>query len=73
MQSEFSMRDVTVVNSMDTQSISNGIYNRLFKRPLDFAIALAALVLLSPVLLIIALLIKIKLGSPVIFSTEAAG
>ena len=37
------------------------------KRVFDFVCALMALILLSPVLIVVALLVRIKLGSPVIF------
>lgn len=50
-----------------------GPYEKLIKRPVDFLLGLIALILLSPVLGITALLVKIKLGSPVIFSQERPG
>lgn len=43
------------------------------KRILDFVLSLCAIVLLSPVYLIVAFLIYIKLGSPVIFSQIRPG
>lgn len=51
----------------------HGIYERFFKRPLDFVFALIALVILSPCLLVIAILVRIKLGSPVIFVQNRPG
>lgn len=50
-----------------------GFYARCFKRPMDFSLALVALTVLSPVLLIVALLVKNKLGSPIIFKQERPG
>ena len=50
-----------------------GFYERLFKRPLDFLLAFIALILASPVLLIVSVLVKLKLGSPVIFAQERPG
>lgn len=50
-----------------------GIYVRFFKRPLDFVCSLLALVLLSPILLAVAVLVRTKLGSPVIFCQERPG
>ncbi len=44
-----------------------------FKRLLDVLIAFLALLLLSPVLLIVAVLVRIKLGSPVIFRQPRPG
>lgn len=50
-----------------------GIYERFIKRPMDFCCALAALIVLSPVLLITAIMVRVKLGSPVIFCQERPG
>lgn len=50
-----------------------GFYEKYIKRPQDFCCALAALIVLSPVMLITALLVRIKLGSPVIFKQERPG
>ena len=52
---------------------NTGIYERFIKRLLDFFCSLLALVVLSPVLLITALLVRIKLGSPVLFKQKRAG
>ncbi len=48
-------------------------YERYVKRPQDFLCALLACVVLSPVLLILAFLVRIKLGSPVLFAQERPG
>lgn len=53
--------------------MSNGIYRKYFKRPLDIIISLISLIVLSPLMLIIALLVKINLGSPVIFKQKRPG
>ena len=50
-----------------------GFYEACMKRPLDFICALCGIVVLSPILLITALLVKMKLGSPVIFKQERPG
>lgn len=50
-----------------------GFYEKYIKRPQDVACALLALVGLSPVMLIIGILVKLKLGSPVIFIQERPG
>lgn len=50
-----------------------GFYEKYVKRMLDFLLALIALVILSPVILITALLVRIKLGSPVIFCQKRPG
>ena len=48
-------------------------YINFVKRPVDMVLALLAIVLLSPVLLITALLVRVKLGSPVIFRQQRPG
>lgn len=50
-----------------------GFYEKYIKRPQDFLCALLAIVVFSPVLLLTATLVYIKLGSPVIFRQERAG
>lgn len=55
------------------QKEKSGPYRRYFKRPLDFVLSLAAIIILSPILLLIALLVRIKLGSPVIFKQQRPG
>lgn len=49
------------------------MYRKYFKRPMDFILALLAIIVFSPVLLVVALLVKIKLGSPVIFKQQRPG
>ena len=49
------------------------MYKKYIKRILDFTLSLLALIILSPLLLIIAILVRIKLGSPVIFKQERPG
>lgn len=49
------------------------MYRLFFKRFMDFILSLLAIIVLSPVYLIVALLVRIKLGSPVIFSQERPG
>lgn len=44
-----------------------GIYEKYIKRCLDFALSLLAIIVLSPVILVTALLVRVKLGSPVLF------
>lgn len=50
-----------------------GPYERYFKRPQDFICALMALIVLSPLLIIVAILVKLKLGSPVLFTQDRPG
>jgi len=50
-----------------------GFYEKYIKVPQDIVIALLALIVLSPVLAIVAILVRAKLGAPVIFKQERAG
>ena len=50
-----------------------GFYEKYIKCPQDIILALLALIVLSPVLLVIAILVKTKLGSPIIFKQERPG
>lgn len=49
------------------------MYRKYFKRVFDFVCSLLALIILSPVLLITALLVRMKLGTPVIFKQKRPG
>lgn len=49
------------------------IYRRLIKRVMDCILSFIAIIVLSPILLIVALLVRLKLGSPVIFKQERPG
>ena len=50
-----------------------GFYEKFIKRPQDFLCALAAIIMLSPVMLVTAILVRTKLGSPIIFKQERPG
>lgn len=49
------------------------MYKRYFKRCLDFILSLCGIIVLSPVLIILAVLVRLKLGSPVLFKQERPG
>lgn len=51
----------------------NGFYRRWGKRLFDLAIAVPALVVLSPVLGVLALLVRRQLGAPVLFRQQRPG
>lgn len=55
------------------KSSNGGIYRKTLKRPMDFILSLIAITALSPVLLIVAILVRTKLGSPVLFKQERPG
>lgn len=50
-----------------------GFYEKYIKRPQDFLCASAALVALSPVMAVTALLVRQKLGTPVLFTQDRPG
>lgn len=49
------------------------MYRCFFKRFFDIVLSACALVVLSPVLAVVAVLVRVKLGSPVIFCQERPG
>ncbi len=50
-----------------------GIYRRFVKRPMDFMLSLIAIIILSPILLVVAILVRTKLGSPILFKQKRPG
>lgn len=50
-----------------------GYYERYIKRLLDILLSGLALIVLSPVLLVVAILVRVRLGSPVIFCQARPG
>jgi undecaprenyl phosphate N,N'-diacetylbacillosamine 1-phosphate transferase len=51
----------------------NGFYRNFLKRPMDFLLSMIAIIALSPVFLIIAILVRMNLGSPVLFKQDRPG
>ena len=49
------------------------LYEKCFKRLFDFVLSLIAIIILSPVMLITAILVRVKLGSPILFRQERPG
>ena len=49
------------------------MYKHFIKRVIDIVLSGLALIILSPILLIVAILVRVKLGSPVIFKQERPG
>lgn len=49
------------------------IYQNLFKRPMDFCLSLLAIIVLSPVILVVAILVRVKLGTPILFRQDRPG
>ncbi|NUU75304.1 sugar transferase [Paenibacillus xylanilyticus] len=49
------------------------LYKKFLKRPIDFILSLFSIIILSPIFLVLILLVRLKLGSPVIFKQERPG
>ena len=49
------------------------MYKNCIKRGLDFLLSLCGVIVLSPVLLVLCVLVRVKLGSPVLFRQERPG
>lgn len=58
---------------MEENRMKKNVYEKYVKRILDFLLALLALVVLLPILLVVTALVRIKLGKPVIFKQERPG
>ena len=52
---------------------TNGPYERFIKRPLDAFLATGALIVLSPVFIILSIIVRIQLGSPILFKQLRPG
>ena len=50
-----------------------GFYGKYVKRPMDFILSLIAIIVLSPIFLVVTVLVRFKLGSPVLFRQERPG
>lgn len=73
MQSE--TKDGISSSNCPTVQLTNRkrFYQRFVKRPMDFTLSLIAIIALSPLLLIVAFLVRLKLGSPVLFKQKRPG
>ncbi|MDP2843998.1 sugar transferase [uncultured Acetobacterium sp.] len=49
------------------------IYQKFLKRPMDFCLSLIAIIVLSPLFVVLAIMVRKKLGSPVLFKQERPG
>lgn len=58
---------------MRSMKQKKGFYEKWVKRPQDFFCALLAIIVFSPVLAFTALLVRIKLGKPILFTQERPG
>ncbi|MCD7744941.1 MAG: sugar transferase, partial [Lachnospiraceae bacterium] len=58
---------------METKHKPKGPYEKYFKRPFDFCCGLAAILVFWWLYIIIAIMVRVKLGSPVLFVQERPG
>lgn len=49
------------------------MYKKCIKRCLDFLLSLCGIIVLGPILIVLAVLVRVKLGSPVLFRQERPG
>lgn len=61
------------MENLNSKKHNRGFYEKYIKRLLDIILSFLALVLLSPILLVLSIAIKIKLGSPIIFKQKRPG
>ena len=58
---------------MEEQHKPYGIYERFFKRPLDLLCGMAAVIVFGWLYIIVAILVRVKLGSPILFKQDRPG
>lgn len=64
---------LTLVETTSSRTLGNWIYARFGKRLIDLLGALVLLLIVAPVILFVALAVRAKLGSPVIFRQRRVG
>lgn len=52
---------------------NKGFYEKFIKRPQDLVLSVIALVILSPIFLVVAIIVRIKLGTPIFFVQKRPG
>lgn len=73
MQTDLSDRITFDKTSVDEIPIKSGLYSKYIKRVFDFVLSLFALIVLSPLFLVVAILVRLKLGSPILFRQQRPG
>ena len=53
--------------------VYRGLYSRYFKRVIDFIVTMVGFIIISPLFLILCLLVRVKLGSPIFFKQKRCG
>jgi len=62
-----------IINHPVQQPARGNLYRRYIKRPMDFILSSCAIIVLLPVLFVVALLVRCRLGSPIIFKQKRPG
>ena len=53
--------------------VEKGLYSKFMKRPMDLFLAVMAAIIISPIFLLVAMLVRLKLGSPIFFKQARPG
>lgn len=53
--------------------VRRGLYARYFKRAIDFTLSLLGFIAISPIFLVLCILVRTKLGSPIFFKQKRTG
>lgn len=64
---------VDVIQSRKSKHKPNGIYEAFFKRVIDFILGMLVLAILWPLYIVLAIMVRVKLGSPVLFKQDRPG
>lgn len=60
-------------NLIEKYNVNQGFYSKYMKRLFDILISSFVIIILSPVLVVISVLVRVKLGSPVLFRQKRTG
>lgn len=61
------------IDPVSKKHTPNGLYEKYMKRPLDVFLSTGAIIVLMPILLVTAVLVRVKLGTPVLFKQVRPG
>lgn len=64
---------VDVIQNRKSKHKPNGIYEAFFKRVIDFILGMLVLAILWPLYIVLAIMVRVKLGSPVLFKQDRPG
>lgn len=64
---------IDVVKNRKFEHKPNGIYEAFFKRVIDFICGMLVLIILWPLYIVLAIMVRVKLSSPVLFTQDRPG